>query len=96
MPAHADHIQQERPTVELAVDRALLTNRRDNVIEDIPWNVIVPWLDHIRLNHRGHLDERSLTNIDVPGTLALLGFSNKAFNPEPLHRSNLVIHIWEP
>ena len=96
VPAHADHVQQERPAVELAVDRALLADRGDDVVDDLLGDVLVPRLDHVGLDHRGHLDERRHADIDVPGALAVLGLGDEALDAEALDRRDLVVDVGEP
>ncbi len=95
MPAHADHVEQERPAIELAVDRALLADRRDDVVEHVFRDVVVPRLDHVGLDHRRHLDERRLADIDVPGAFLVLGLGDEALDAEALDRRDLVVDAGE-
>ena len=95
MPAGSGHIEQERPAVELAVDRALLANRWNDVVEHVLRDVGVPWLDDVGLDHRRHLDERRLADIDVPGTLAVLRLCHEAFDAKALNRRDLVVDTRE-
>ncbi len=95
MPAGPDHVEQERPAVELAVDRVLRTDRGDDVVEHILRDVVVPRLDDIGLDHRRHLHERRLADIDVPGALAVLRLGDEALDAEALDRRDLVVDAGE-
>ena len=95
MPAHADDIQQERPAVQLAVDRALLADRRNDVVDHVLRDVVVPGLDHVGLDHRAHLDERRHADIDVPGALAVLGLGDEPLDAETFDRRDLVVDVRE-
>ena len=90
-----DHIQQERPDVELAIDRALLADRRDHVIQHFLGDVGIPWLDRAAGDELSHLDEGGHADVDVPGALPCLGFSDELRYVEPISRGDLVIHARE-
>ena len=95
MPAGADHVEQERPAIELAVDRVLLADRRDDVVEHVLRDVVVPGLDDVGLDHRRHFDERRLADIDVPGALLVLRLGDEALDAEALDRRDLVVDAGE-
>src|SRR5262249_34823143 len=95
MPARADHVEQERPAIELAVDRALLADRRDNVVDHLLRDVLVPRLDDVALDHLRHLHERRLPDIDVPGALLALGLGHEALDAEALDRRDLIVDARE-
>src|SRR5262245_32009234 len=95
MPGIADHIEKERPAIELAVDRVFLTNRGDHVIEDVLRNVVVPRLDDIGRLHCRHFDEGRLADIDVPGTFLVLGLGNETLYAETLSGGNLIVEARE-
>src|SRR5688572_31523779 len=90
MPRIPDHIEQERPAIELAVDGVLLTDRGDHIVEHVLRDVGIPRLDDVGFNHRRHLHERRLTYIDVPGAFPSLGLGYEALDAEALDRSDLV------
>src|SRR5215467_7757336 len=96
MPSRADHVEEERPAIQLAVNRALRTNRRDDVIDHILRDVVVPGLDDACLDEGRHFDERRLSYIDVPRALLVLGLSHKALDPEAFDRGDLVVDAREP
>ena len=95
MPRIADHIKKEGPAVKLAVDCAFFADRRDDVIENVFWNVVVPRLDDIGLDHRRHLDEWRLANVNIPGAFLVLGFSHEALDAKPFHRCDLIVDARE-
>jgi hypothetical protein len=95
MPAHADHVEQERPAVELAVDRALLTDRGDEVVDHLLGDIVVPRLDHVGLDHRRHFDEGRHPDVHVPGALLLLGLGDEALDAEAFDRRDLVVDAGE-
>ena len=91
----ADHVEQERPAIELAVDRAFLADRRDDVVDHFLRDVIVPGLDDVGLDERRHFDERRLPDIDVPGALLVLGLGDEALDAETLDRRDLIVDAGE-
>jgi hypothetical protein len=91
MPTQADHIQQERPAVELSVHGALFADRWQDVIDDVFRDVIVPGLDDIRIDEGRHFDERRLPYVDVPCALLILGFGDKPLGAEAFDRGDLII-----
>ncbi len=91
VPRRSDDVQQERPAIELAIDRALRANRWNDVVDHVLRDVIVPRLDHAGLDERRHFDERRLPDIDVPSALFVLGLGNEAFDAETLDRGNLIV-----
>ena len=95
MPGRADDVEEERPAIELAVDRAFLANRRDDVVDHLLRNVIVPWLDDAGLDERRHFDERRLADIDVPRALLVLGLGDEALDAEALDRRDLIVDAGE-
>ncbi|MBW8728071.1 MAG: hypothetical protein JF625_23375 [Inquilinus limosus] len=96
MPARADDIQHERPAVELAVDRAFLADRGDEIIDHVLRDVVVPWLDHIGLDQGRHLYEGSLADIDIPGAFLVFRLGDEAFDAESLDRRDLVVDARKP
>ncbi len=95
MPGIADHVEKEGPAIKLAVDGAFFADRRDDVVENIFWNVVVPRLDDIGLDHRRHLDERRLANINVPGAFLVLGLGDETLDAESFHRRDLIVDARE-
>ena len=95
MPRVADHIEQERPAVHLAVDRVLFADRRDDVVEHVLRDVVVPRLDDVGFDHRRHFDERRLADIDVPGAFAALRLGHEALDAETFDRRDLVVDAGE-
>ena len=91
----ADHVEQERPAVELAVDRAFLADRGDDVVDDVLRDVVVPRLDDAGLDEGRHFDERRLADIDVPGALLVLGLGDEALDAEAFDRRDLVVEARE-
>ena len=84
VPGVADHIEEERPAIHLAVDHVLFADRRDDVVEHVLRDVGVPRLDDVGFDHRRHFDERRLADIDVPGAFALFFASaTKRSMPKP-------------
>src|ERR1700685_2983771 len=79
------------PAIELAVDRVLGADRRNDVVNNIFRDVLFPRLDHVALDHRRHFDERRLADGDVPGTLLFLGLGDEALDAKTLHRRDLVV-----
>src|SRR5688572_1842429 len=96
MPGVADDIEQERPAIELAVDSSFGADRWYDVINHVLGNVVVPGLDHVRLDHCGHFNERRLAYIDVPGRFLVFCFRNKALDTEAFDRGDLVVYAWKP
>src|ERR1700733_11016402 len=91
MPSRADHVQKERPAVQLAVDRALLPDRWNYVVDHIFRNVVIPGFGNIGLDERRHFDEWRLADIDVPCALLVLGLGDEALDPEAFDRGDLVV-----
>ncbi len=95
MPGIADHIEEERPAIELAVNRVLLADRGDHVVDHVLRDVVVPWLDDIGRLHRRHFDEGRLADIDVPGAFLLLRLGDEALDAEAFDRRDLVVDAGE-
>ena len=91
MPSRSDHIEQERPAIELAVDRAFLADRGDDVVDHVLRDVVVPRLDDAGLDEGRHFDERRLADIDVPGALLVLGLGDETLDAEAFDRRDLVV-----
>src|ERR1700733_5504871 len=91
MPRRAYDIEEERPAVELSVDGTFRANRRDDVVDPVLRDVVVPRLDDAGFDERGHLNKRRLPDIDVPCALAALRFGDKALDAEALDRRDLIV-----
>ena len=91
VPARADHVEQERPAIELAVDGAFLADRGNDVVDHVLRDVVVPRLDDVGLDERRHFDERRLPDIDVPGAFLVLGLGDEALDAEALDRRDLIV-----
>src|ERR1700735_319253 len=91
MPGRAANIEEKLPAVELAVDRAFFADRRNDIVDHVLRNVVVPRLDHASLDERRHFNERRLTDVDLPRALAALRFGDKALDAESLDRRDLIV-----
>ena len=91
VPAHGDDVEQERPAVQLAVHRAFVADRGDQVVQDVLGDVAVPRLDHVGLNERGHLDKWRHADIHVPGAGLIARLGHEAVDAEALDGCDLEI-----
>ena len=91
VPSRSDNVQQERPAVHLAVDHILVADGRNDVVEHVFRDVVVPWLDDAGFLHRRHFHERRLADIDVPGAFTGFRLGHEALDPEALDGRDLVV-----
>src|SRR5580693_2662047 len=84
MPRRANDIEEERPAIELAVDRAFFADRRNDIVDHVLWDVVVPRLNHASLDKRRHLDERRLTDVDVPAAVLVFSLCHETLNAKSL------------
>jgi len=60
------------------------SSRIDGMMSSITLSdVLVPRLDDVALDHRRHLDERRLADIDVPGASLFFASATKRSMPKP-------------
>jgi hypothetical protein len=90
-----DDIEQERPAIELSVDGAFFADRRDDIVEHVFRDVVVPGFDDIGLDHRAHFHERRLADINIPGAFTFFRLGDETLDTETLDRRNLIIDTGE-
>src|ERR1700734_1096990 len=95
MPGRADNIEEKRPAIELAVDRAFFADRRNDVVDHVLRDVIVPWLNDAGLDEGRHLNKWRLTDIDVPAAVLVLSLCDKTLDAKSLDRRDLVVQSRE-
>ena len=91
VPALDDHVEEERPDVELALVGRLVPNRRNQRIEQPRRQIRIPRLDDAGVRQLDHLQEGRDADVHVPGALLVLGFGDEAVDAEILGRRNFGI-----
>src|SRR4051794_6132360 len=89
VPPLDDDVEEEWPDVKLVLIGSLFPDWLKDRIKQAVRQVLVPWLDDVRLNHLDHFQERRHADIHVPGTGLLSRLGQESVDTKVCRWSNL-------